>query len=279
MSEKYITHLYEAMNALMSGYMPGMKDAGSVYIVNYMQNNAFAQALTTDYKLRNGITVDPEDKKLKLMTNDESDYGFANSTDIKGVYRVLDKAHLSEGLEMLKSNIGKEVPIGFIYECILGDKLYTWDQIEFSDKVEKIVPYNTLIKNMNESLRQYIYDECKVDYIIKESGKNSSKEIQDINNKIHNCITDEFIWYFIHIYTTYNPTILKLPTTYIEVVGFKEKIDPKYKSHNLGAIVLYNKDICKVLIDNIEIKRRININYDLDEDLIKYTKWNSIFKK
>ena len=157
MSDNYLTHIYEAMNALVAANdMPGLNSGSSVYIINYMHNNAFAQALTTDYKMRHGIIRDPEDKKLKFTSVDNQDqYGFDNSTDIKCVYHVMDKAKLSEGLEKIKANIGKEVPEGFIYECVLGDKMYSWDQIDFCDKVEKVVPYDELIKGMNESIRNY----------------------------------------------------------------------------------------------------------------------------
>ncbi len=165
MADKFLIHIYEAMNALTSGYMPGMKDTGSVYIVNYMQNNAFAQALTTDYKMRHMITRDYNDNTLKFVdTVTDDDYGFDNSTDIKKIYRVTDKSHLSEGLEKIRANIGKEVDEGFIYECILGDKMYSWDQIEFSDKVEEIVPFSKLVSNMNESIRNYtLYTDNNID--------------------------------------------------------------------------------------------------------------------
>ncbi len=175
MSKSYIASLLEAMNALISGYMPGMKDTGSVYIVNYMQNNAFAQALTTDYKMRHMITRDYSDNTLRFVdTVTDDDYGFDNSTDLKKIYRVTDKSHLSEGLEKIKANIGKEVDEGFIYECILGDKMYSWDQIEFSDKVEEVVPFSKLLSNMNESIRNYtLYTDAnkKIDKVLESCSK------------------------------------------------------------------------------------------------------------
>ena len=188
MKELYLTHINEAMNALISANnMPGLKgNSNSVYIVNYMQNNAFAQGLTTDYKMRHMITRDPDDSKLKMKSVDNQDeYGFDNTTDIKGVYRVLDKAGLSEALEKIESNLDNEVSEGFIYECILGDKMYTWDQIEFNDKVEKIVPYDELIKGMNESIRNYtLYGKEKAELIseIKYGNKDMSTLLQEYNN-------------------------------------------------------------------------------------------------
>ena len=180
MSDNYLTHIFEAMNALVAANnMTGLKDPNEVYIINHMQNNAFAQTLTTDYKLRHGITRDPDDKKLKFTDVDNQDkYGFDNSTDIKGVYHVLDKAKLSEGLSKLYDNIGKEVPEGFIYECILGDKMYSWDQIDFCDKVEKVVPFNELIKGMNESIRNYTLetDTSDLSYEIKYGTQEAGKQ-------------------------------------------------------------------------------------------------------
>ena len=73
--------------------------------------------------------------------------------------------------------------------------------------------------------------------------------------------------------------MFNVPETHIEVVGFKEKIDPKYKDLNLDAIIHHNISICKVLIDDIKIKGRIYVNDHIDKDLRKYTRWNSIFKR
>ena len=196
MKDLYLTHINEAMNALISANnIPGLKgNSNSVYIVNYMQNNAFAQGLTTDYKMRHMITRDPDDSKLKMKSVDNQDeYGFDNTTDIKGVYRVLDKAGLSEALEKIESNLGNEINEGFIYECILGDKMYTWDQIEFNDKVEKIVPYDELIKGMNESIRNYtLYGKEKAELLaeIKYGDKDLSTIMEEYKNTLLNETTE-----------------------------------------------------------------------------------------
>ena len=191
MKDNYLIHIYEAMNALISANnMPGLKgtdnNTDSVYIVNYMQNNAFANGLTTDYKMRHMITRDPDDKKLKMKSVDNQDnYGFDCSTSIEGIYKVTNKANLSEGLEKIKANIGKEVDEGFIYECILGDKMYSWDQIEFSDKVERVTPFKDALSAMEESIRNYtLYGKEKAEliYEIKYGNKDMSTLLSEYSN-------------------------------------------------------------------------------------------------
>ena len=102
---------------------------------------------------------------------------------------------------------------------------------------------------------------------------------QDANNEIRKYITDKYLWYFIHIYTLESgiKTVLSKTTTKIDIIGFKEKIDPKYKKYyqslSLGAIVNNNKDKCKVLLSDYTVKG----NFTIDKDLKKYTSFNSIF--
>lgn len=193
MEDRYLTHINEAMNALISANnMPGMKgtdnNINSVYIVNYMQNNAFAQGLTFDYKFRHGIIRDPDDKKLKMKSVDNQDqYGFDNSTDIKGAYRVLDKAGLSEAIQTIYDNLGKEVSEGFIYECIIGDKMYSWDQIECSDQVQKVLPFGELIDSMNETIRDYILYGREKSELIHEL-KYGNKDMPTLLNEYRNVL-------------------------------------------------------------------------------------------
>ena len=185
MENNYLTHINEAMNALISvNNMPGMKgNSNSVYIVNYMQNNAFAQGYTDDYKMRHMITRDPDDKKLKMKSVDNQDeYGFDNSTDIKGAYRVLDKAGLSERVEELYKHLGEEVSEGFIYECLVGDKMYSFDQIEFSPEVERVTPFRDNIESMNDNIRNYtLYGKEKAELIteVKYGDKDIATIMED----------------------------------------------------------------------------------------------------
>ena len=55
-SGERVIHVNEAVNALTTGYMPGFADAGCVYVVNYMQNNAFSGEKETNY----GVSFDPK---------------------------------------------------------------------------------------------------------------------------------------------------------------------------------------------------------------------------
>ena len=192
MVSNYLTHIFEAMNALTSGYLPGIQDTGnSVYIVNKLQNNAFSMGVTTDYKMRHMITRDPEDKKLKMEdTDNQDDYGFDCSTSIRGIYKVTDKAKLSEGMDKIISNIGNEVDEGFIYECLIGDKMYDYDQIEYSDQVEKVFPFTDSLKAMEESIRNYtLYGKEKAELLAEV--KYGDKSVSDIITEYKSVLESE----------------------------------------------------------------------------------------
>lgn len=182
MRSNYLTHIFEAMNALIAANtMPGIQDSGSsVYIVNKMNNNAFTWGMTTDYKMRHMIEKDPEDKKLKLKDVDnQDDYGFDCSTKIDSIWKVTDKAGLSEALEKIYNNLGNEVSDNFIYETLTGEKMYSIDQIEFSDKVKKITPLEDMIRGMCESIRNYtLYGKEKAELIAEV--KYGSKSVNEI---------------------------------------------------------------------------------------------------
>ena len=110
---------------------------------------------------------------------------------------------------------------------------------------------------------------------LSEAGLFNKARDKKINEEIRKCITDEYKFYFINLVQLIGAV---KNTTYITVVGFKEKIDPKYKSCNLGAIVKYNEDKCKVLLNRYEVKGGNFVQEDIDKDLRKYLRFNSIFK-
>lgn len=195
MRSEYLTHIFEAMNALISANnMPGIQDTGNnVYIVNKLQNNAFTWGMTTDYKMRHMIEKDPEDKKLKLKDVDNQDnYGFDSSTKIDSVWTITDKAGLSEALEKIYENLGNEVDDNFIYETLTGEKMYTLDQIEFSDKVKKITPLEDMIKGMCESIRNYtLYGKEKAELLAEV--KYGDKSVSDIINEYKDTLLEESV--------------------------------------------------------------------------------------
>ena len=195
MRSEYLTHIFEAMNALISANnMPGIQDTGNnVYIVNKLQNNAFTWGMTTDYKMRHMIEKDPEDKKLKLKDVDNQDnYGFDSSTKIDSVWTITDKAGLSEAIEKIYENLGNEVDDNFIYETLTGEKMYTLDQIEFSDKVKKITPLDDMIKGMCESIRNYtLYGKEKAELLAEV--KYGDKSVSEIMNEYKDTLLEESV--------------------------------------------------------------------------------------
>lgn len=117
--------------------------------------------------------------------------------------------------------------------------------------------------------------------LIQESVLNEgilNKKYKQINDKIRSCFSDEYKFYFINIIQFKDPINPLKNGSVIHVAGFKDKIDPKYKSFSLGSIVEYNKDKCKTLLSNYKIKGLFTKD-DLDDDLIKYTRFSSIFNK
>ena len=172
----------EAMSALMTGYIPGIRDTGSVYIVNYMKNNVFSGETERGYgvsdniKLTNLITRDKEGKLTKM----DDDF-LADSS-----YNIFSAPITKEDLSnKLKPYMGEFVEEGFIYECIFGHKFYTYDQI------------------LTEQVSDEVLDHYSVMDMIETMTKNIFKDIEGLNTmiilnnddlctKYHDIITNEY---------------------------------------------------------------------------------------
>ena len=234
MRSNYLTHIFEAMNALIAANtMPGIQDSGSsVYIVNKMNNNAFTWGMTIDYKMRHMIEKDPEDKKLKLKDVDNQDqYGFDCSTKIDSIWKVTDKAGLSEALEKIYNNLGNEVSDNFIYETLTGEKMYSMDQIEFSDKVKKITPLDDMIKAMSESIRNYtLYGKWKAELIAEV--KYGDKSVSDIITEYRDVLLE------FDIKTTIQKVIKKVKVAIYKLLTKLENVLNKAKDSGFKQILL-----------------------------------------
>ena len=133
-----VIHVNEAMNALMTGYIPGYKDPGCTYIVNYMKNNVFSgekelgYGITDNVKLTNLICRNKEGILSKAPDNFLEDCTYE-------VFMV-DKSK-EEVSKLLAPYMETFVEEGFLYETIFGKKLYTHDQINCEESATPIIDY------------------------------------------------------------------------------------------------------------------------------------------
>ena len=149
-----VIHVNEAMNALTSGYIPGMKETDSVYIVNYMQNNAFSGEISQGFgisdniKLSNLICRDKEGKLRKAPDNFLEDCEF-------NVYYIpsISIEEISNKLApYMDSVVGEE----FIYETVFGKKLYTYDQINTEEKAIPVLNFKEHLAFIEKSVRDSV---------------------------------------------------------------------------------------------------------------------------
>lgn len=148
-----VIHINEAMNALLTGYIPGMKDEGSVYIVNYMKNNVFSgeeergYAISDNCKLTNLICRNKEGILEKAPNN-----FLENAT-----YDVfLTDKPVNEISKSLEPFMGTFVEEGFLYETLFGKKMYTYDQIMTEKSAFPVVDYYKGIELFKEVVKNYI---------------------------------------------------------------------------------------------------------------------------
>ena len=186
----------EAMNALMTGYIPGSVDnPNNVYIVNYMQNNVFSGEDPNE-----GIGVSDNPKLTNLIIRDSNgilkrvDESFLNDKTYKVYIIELSKEEVSN---RLSKYMGESVEEGFIYETLTGHKLYTKDQIQFESCLHPIISYNEYMKAFEEICNNYFQAKDKTsvelskNFIPKEvrftnnSGLMSSKKVYNLNEYIN----------------------------------------------------------------------------------------------
>ena len=143
----------EAMNALLTGYIPGMKDEGSVYIVNYMKNNVFSgeeergYAISDNCKLTNLICRNKEGILEKAPNN-----FLENAT-----YDVfLTDKPVNEISKSLEPFMGTFVEEGFLYETLFGKKMYTYDQIMTEKSAFPVIDYYKGMELFKEVVKNYI---------------------------------------------------------------------------------------------------------------------------
>ena len=137
-SGERVIHVNEAMNALTSGYIPGFKDTGSVYVVNYMSNNVFTGELEQGYGITDNIKLDTiiHRNKEGVLEKVSVDFLEDKSYDVF----MVDKS-VEEVSTMIAPYIGEFVEEGFIYETLFGKKMYTYDQINCEESATPVIDY------------------------------------------------------------------------------------------------------------------------------------------
>ena len=154
----------EAMNALMTGYIPGVDSEGSVYVVNYMQNNVFSGEEERGY----GISDNPKLTNL-ICRNKEGILTKAPSDLLEkckyDVYMVnIDKDELSK---KIYPYMEKFVSESFVYECIFGKKMYTYDQIMTEESAIPVIDYYKGLDLLGEMVHNFIMGKSNNDeYVV-----------------------------------------------------------------------------------------------------------------
>lgn len=176
----------EAMDALMTGYIPGFDSTGSVYIVNYMKNNVFSGDEERGYgvsntpKLTNMFSRDKEGKLVKFPDNflEECKYD---------VYMV--KMSPEEVSNRIGNYIGEFVEEGFLYESIFGKKMYTYDQIMLEESAIPVIDFYKGLEMFSEVTRNLILQNTKLDDNPIYFNENSNMVFDIGNEKDLACIS------------------------------------------------------------------------------------------
>lgn len=197
-----VIHVNEMMNALTSGYIPGIKDTNSVFVVNYLQNNVFSNQ--ADYQ---GIGICNSVKLDHILTRDkEGKLQFAPDTFLhNATYNVYaTDIPISEVSKRVAPYIGSFVEEGFLYEAVFGKPLYQYDQIELEEHAFEIPDFYESMQLLESVTKSYLtntLNEEKVsDYIISENDKNlftyfsESMELSEANHQLYqNPETNQFL--------------------------------------------------------------------------------------
>ena len=148
----------EVSNALMSLPPIGMNSGpDSVYVVNYMQNNAFTGEDINGY----GLVDSP--KLEKIITRDKigklketSGIKFLSNCNEYFLYKV--SGITEEQKRIIKDNVNEFVEEGFLYETLFNKKLYTLDQINCENNVERITDFYTHMSECNAIIDRLIHN-------------------------------------------------------------------------------------------------------------------------
>lgn len=171
---KRVIHINESMNALMSGYIPGIKDTGNVYIVNYMTNNVFSGEEERGYGiadsplLNNFICRDKEGRLRKAPKEfiERCRYNI-----------YLSDKSIKEVSKLLSPYMGEFVEEGFIYEKLFDKPFFSYDQIGLEPLLTLIPDYFYSLKKLQEVTKNFIKSEHDNGNLVNINNSNENKFI------------------------------------------------------------------------------------------------------
>lgn len=220
-SNDRVIHINEAMNALMSGYIPGFDCDGSTYVVNYSQNNVFSGEEERGYCISDSPKLD------SVFKRDRN--GILRKTSNKFLENCRYDIYAVEVSPLEISNkispyIDQFVSEGFLYETIFGKKMYTYDQIMTEKKAIPVVDFYTGMELLSQVTENYIRGNDKKGLmLVDENGLYGL----GLNNK-----SDEPTTTYMNILNgKYRIESTSIPELYLETDDYKD-------SKSLEAIFL-----------------------------------------
>lgn len=167
----------EAMNALLSGKVPGLKDSDA-YIVNYIQHSSFNPGWEQSYGVTNSIKLD------RIFGKDiNGNLGQVNPDTISNVKIYKLPITIGEVSKIISPYIGKEIDNKFIYEALIGKKLYTYDQIA-CDNLPCVKSLTEDCSDIYSEFTNYLlYGQSKVQ--LEQSLYNIESELSQIKEEIY----------------------------------------------------------------------------------------------
>ena len=136
-------------------------DKDNYYIIQHMENNAFAYSLTKDPVQYTMYSVDPEDKGFyKVFKSDKSKINKKYST-----FKIRDRQkakELYDELAKIESSNSKTFFAGdtsndYIYQRLTeGSKIISDDQIRYDTRFEEVKNFNEEVQDICESVRNFI---------------------------------------------------------------------------------------------------------------------------
>lgn len=158
----------ESMSDTISGALPLTpnpipyeSDKDNYYIIQHMENNAFAYSLTKDPVQYTMYSVDPEAKGFyKVFKSDKSKINKKYSTfkikdhqKAKELYDELAKIESSNSKTFFAGDTSND----YIYQRLTeGSKIISDDQIRYDTRFEEVKNFNEEVQDICESVRSFI---------------------------------------------------------------------------------------------------------------------------
>lgn len=161
---KFIESMSDAIGGalpLTPNPIPYESDKDNYYIIQHMENNAFAYSLTKDPVQYTMYSVDPEAKGFyKVFKSDKSKINKKYST-----FKIKDRQkakELYDELAKIESSNSKTFFAGdtsndYIYQRLTeGSKIISDDQIRYDTRFEEVKNFNEEVQDICESVRNFI---------------------------------------------------------------------------------------------------------------------------